>query len=220
MEVILLERIEKLGQMGDVVNVKPGFARNFLLPREKALRATDENKKRFEGQRAQLEAENLKLREEADAVAKKMEGLSIILIRQAGEAGQLYGSVSARDIAAQVSEAGFTVGRSQVNLAHPIKTLGLFSVSVALHPEVASTVTVNVARSADEATIQAETGHAVTGGDDEADAEAAAELEAVFEAGAAEAAAEELAATEAENADEEAPAEVASDDAGEDDKAE
>jgi large subunit ribosomal protein L9 len=220
MEVILLERIEKLGQMGDVVNVKPGFARNFLLPREKALRATDENKKRFEGQRAQLEAENLKLREEADAVAKKMEGLSVILIRQAGEAGQLYGSVSARDIAAQVSEAGFTVARSQVNLAHPIKTLGLFNVSVALHPEVTSTVTVNVARSADEATIQAETGYAVTGGDDEADAEAAAELEAVFEAGAAEAAAEELAATEAENAGEEAPAEDASDDAGEDDKAE
>ncbi|MCW8914535.1 MAG: 50S ribosomal protein L9 [Magnetovibrio sp.] len=208
MEVILLERIEKLGQMGDVVNVKPGYARNFLLPREKALRATDANKARFESQRAQLEAENLKLREEADAVGTKLNGTSVILIRQAGEAGQLYGSVNARDIAASVTEAGFTVNRNQVKLVDPIKTLGLFEVTVALHPEVSVTVSVNVARSADEAAIQAETGHAVTGGDDEADAEAAAELEAVFEEGAAEAAAEELAAEEAANA-EAAPAEEA-----------
>ena len=190
MEVILLERIEKLGQMGDVVKVKPGFARNYLLPREKALRATEENKKRFEDQRAQLEAENLKLREEADAVAKKMEGLSVTLIRQAGEAGQLYGSVVARDIANEVTAAGFTVARGQVALAHPIKTLGLFDVSVNLHPEVSVTVTANVARSQDEAQIQAETGKAVTGGVEEE--EETVELEEVFEEGAAEAAAEEL----------------------------
>ena len=193
MEVILLERIEKLGQMGDIVKVKPGYARNFLLPRAKALRATEANKAHFETQRAQLEANNLKLREEADAVATKLNGLTVTLIRQAGEAGQLYGSVNARDIATEVTEAGFTVTRNQVKLADPIKTLGLFEVSVSLHPEVSVTVTANVARSEDEAQIQAETGKAVTGGDDEADAEAAAELEAIFEEGAAEAAAEELA---------------------------
>jgi len=167
MEVILLERVEKLGQMGDIVNVKPGFARNFLLPREKALRATAENKKRFETQRAQLETENLKQREEADAVATKMAGLSVVLIRQAGEAGHLYGSVNARDIAAAVTDAGFTVSRNQVNLEHPIKTLGLYTVSVSLHPEVSTTVTANVARSADEAQIQASTGHAVNKNEDD-----------------------------------------------------
>lgn len=167
MEVILLERVEKLGQMGDIVNVKPGFARNFLLPREKALRATAENKKRFETQRAQLETDNLKQREEADAVATKMVGLSVVLIRQAGEAGHLYGSVNARDIAAAVTDAGFTVARSQVNLEHPIKTLGLYTVAVSLHPEVSTTVTANVARSADEAQIQASTGHAVNKNEDD-----------------------------------------------------
>lgn len=207
MEVILLERIEKLGQMGDVVNVKPGFARNYLLPREKALRATEANKKRFETQRAQLETENLKLREEAEAVATKLSGLSVTLIRQAGEAGQLYGSVVARDIAASVTEAGFTVNRTQVKLAEPIKSLGLFDVNIQLHPEVATTVAANVARSEDEAAIQAETGRAVTGGDDDEEAEAAAELEAVFEEGAADAAAEELAA--------EGEVAVAEDEAGE-----
>ena len=205
MEVILLERVEKLGQMGDIVKVKPGYARNYLLPRAKALRATDANKAQFEAQRAQLEADNLKLRQEADAVASKLNGLSVTLIRQAGEAGQLYGSVNARDISAQVTAAGFTVNRNQVKLTDPIKTLGLFDVSVSLHPEVSVTVTANVARSADEAAIQAETGKAVTGGDDEGDAEAAAELEAIFEEGAADAAAEELAAEEAlaEEAEEE-----------------
>jgi len=201
MEVILLERIEKLGQMGDVVNVKPGFARNYLLPREKALRATDANKKRFEGQRAQLEAQNLKLREEADAVGKKMEGLSVILTRQAGEAGQLYGSVNARDIAASISAAGFTVSRSQINLADPIKTLGLFDLTVNLHPEVSTTVTANVARTMEEAETQAETGRAVVGEDED---ETPYEMEAVFDENAEE-------AGEAE----EAPAEEAADDAGE-----
>jgi len=204
MEVILLERIEKLGQMGDVVNVKPGFARNYLLPREKALRATDANKKRFEGQRAQLEAENLKLREEADAVAKKMEGLSVILTRQAGEAGQLYGSVNARDIAASISAAGFTVSRSQINLADPIKTLGLFDLTVNLHPEVSTTVTANVARTMEEAETQAETGRAVVGEDED---ETPYEMEAVFD-------------ENAEEAGEEAPAEEAADEAGEEETAE
>lgn len=215
MEVILLERIEKLGQMGDIVKVKPGYARNFLLPRAKALRATEANKAHFETQRAQLEANNLKLREEADAVATKLNGLTVTLIRQAGEAGQLYGSVNARDIATEVTEAGFTVTRNQVKLADPIKTLGLFEVSVSLHPEVSVTVTANVARSEDEAQIQAETGKAVTGGDDEADAEAAAELEAIFEEGAAEAAAEELAEEGGEEAADEAPAEEAEEETAE-----
>ena len=151
MDVILLERIEKLGQMGDTVKVKPGYARNFLLPQKKALRATKENQARFETQRAQLEAQNLQRREEAQAVAAKMEGLAILVVRQAGEGGVLYGSVSGRDIAEAVKEAGFTVERSQVWLDAPIKNLGSHPVRVALHPEVAVTVTVNVARSQEEA---------------------------------------------------------------------
>lgn len=193
MEVILLERIEKLGQIGDVVNVKPGFARNFLLPREKALRATEANKKKFEGTRAQLEAENIKRREEADAVATKMGSLTVDLIRQAGEAGHLYGSVNARDIAASVTAAGYTITRNQVGLVEPVKTLGLFDVPVALHPEVSVTVTVNVARTEEEAAIQASTGHAMMSNDEAEEAEAAAELAAVFDEGAAEAEAEEAA---------------------------
>jgi len=223
MEVILLERIEKLGQMGDVVKVKPGYARNYLLPREKALRATEENKKVFENKRAQLEADNLKLRSEADAVAAKMAGLTVSLIRQAGEAGQLYGSVNARDIAAAATEAGFTVNRNQVALPHPIKTLGLFDVTVSLHPEVSSSVTVNVARSDEEAKIQAETGKALLSTAAEEEAEAAAELEKVFEEGAAEAAAEALAEEEAAEAAEaaaEEAAEEAAADEGEEEAAE
>ena len=125
MEIILLERIENLGQMGDVVRVKPGYARNYLLPQKKAVRLTDGNRKRFEEQRAQLEATNLQRRGEAEAVAGKLDGLAVVLIRQAGEAGQLYGSVSARDIADAVTAAGFTVGRQQIRLPQPIKTLGL-----------------------------------------------------------------------------------------------
>ena len=149
MEVILLERIEKLGQMGDVVKVKPGFARNFLLPQKKALRANKDNLAFFEKQRAQLEAINLKRRDEAQAVAGKMEGLKVLMVRQAGEGGQLYGSVSGRDVADAVKTAGFTIERNQVNLDSPIKTLGSYPVRVALHPEV--TVTVTVARSQEEA---------------------------------------------------------------------
>ena len=205
MQVIILERIEKLGQIGDVVTVKPGFARNFLLPRGKALRATNANKKVFESQRAQLEADNLKRCDEAKAVSEKMDGLTINLIRQAGEAGQLFGSVNARDIAASVTAEGFTILRGQVGLAHPVKNLGLFEVNVQLHSEVSTSITVNVARSEEEAKIQAETGHAMMSTDQEEAAVAAAELEAVFEEGAAEAAAEELAegAEEATEATEE-----------------
>ncbi len=151
MEVILLERIEKLGQMGDTVKVKPGFARNYLLPQKKALRATKENQVRFESQRAQLEAQNLKRREDAQAVAAKLDGLSILVIRQAGEGGMLYGSVSGRDVADAVKDAGFTIERRQVALDNPIKSLGTYAVRVSLHPEVAVTVSVHVARSQEEA---------------------------------------------------------------------
>ncbi len=155
MEVILLERVEKLGQMGQVVKVRPGFARNYLLPQKKALRATKENLAVFETHRAQLETANLQKRGEAEQVAQKMNGVSVVLIRQAGESGQLYGSVSARDIATGVTEAGFTVTRGQVTLDKAIKTLGLYPVRVVLHPEVAVQVTVNVAQSAEEAEMQA-----------------------------------------------------------------
>ena len=167
MEVILLERIDKLGQMGDVVNVKPGYARNFLLPQKKALRATGTNKKHFEAERAQLEAQNLEHRTEAEKLGKKMDAISVIMIRQAGEAGQLFGSVNARDIAAAVTEAGFTITRQQVKLDRPIKALGLYDIRVSLHPEVDVTVVVNVARSGDEAKIQAKTGKAIVGADEE-----------------------------------------------------
>jgi large subunit ribosomal protein L9 len=154
-QLILLERVEKLGQMGDVVRVKPGFARNFLLPQKKALRATKENMERFEKQRSQLEATNLKLKGEAEAVAKKLDGLSIVLVRQAGETGQLYGSVTGRDIAEAVTAAGFTVDHRQVRVDRPIKTLGLVQTRVMLHPEVAASITVNVAKSEEEAERQA-----------------------------------------------------------------
>jgi large subunit ribosomal protein L9 len=167
MQVILLEKIDKLGQMGDTVDVKSGFARNYLLPQGKALRATEANKKLFEGKRAQLEADNLETRKEAEKLGEKLDGLSVIMTRQAGEAGQLYGSVNARDIANGVTEAGFTVDRQQIQLPHPIKAIGLYDVRVTLHPEVDITVVANVARSVGEAEIQAKTGHAVIAGDDE-----------------------------------------------------
>lgn len=154
-EIVLLERIEKLGQMGDVVRVKPGFARNFLLPQGKALRATQENLKVFESRRAQLEAENLERKAEAEQVATKMDGLSVILIRQAGGTNQLYGSVTGRDIAESVREAGYTIHARQVLLERAIKELGVHEVRVALHPEVSITVTANVARTPEEAEIQA-----------------------------------------------------------------
>jgi large subunit ribosomal protein L9 len=154
MEVILLQRIGRLGQMGDVVNVKDGYARNFLLPQKRALRATAENRKHFESQRAQLEANNLELKKEAEAVAEKLKGKIFVAIRSAGDTGQLYGSVSTRDIAEVVTAGGFTIERRQVILDRPIKTLGLHETSVALHPEVVVKVTLNVARSEDEAVRQ------------------------------------------------------------------
>jgi large subunit ribosomal protein L9 len=156
LDVILLERVENLGQMGDVVKVRPGFARNFLLPQKKALRATKDNLAYFEKQRAQLEAQNLTRKKEAEQVAGKMDKLSVVVIRQAGESGQLYGSVSARDISDAVTQAGFTITRGQVVLEKPIKTLGMFPVKVVLHPEVAVQVTANVAQSAEEAEMQAQ----------------------------------------------------------------
>src|SRR5215467_6669124 len=154
-DLILLERVEKLGQMGQRVKVKPGFARNYLLPQKKALRATKENLAYFDSQRAQLEANNLHRKSEATEIGGKLEGLSVVIVRQAGESGQLYGSVSARDIADAVTAAGFTIERRQVVLERPIKTLGLHSLKVALHPEVSITVTANVAQSAEEAEMQA-----------------------------------------------------------------
>ena len=155
MQVILLERIGRLGQMGDVVNVKNGYARNFLLPQKKALRATEENLARFEGQRAQLEARDLELKKEAEAVAGKLEGKSFLAIRQAGDTGQLYGSVTSRDLAEVITAGGFSVDRRQIVLDKPIKTLGVHATRIALHPEVVVQVNLNVARSEDEAERQA-----------------------------------------------------------------
>ena len=155
MEVILLERVGKLGQMGDTVRVKDGYARNFLLPGGKALRATETNKTRFESQRSQLETRNLESRGEAAAVAEKLAGQVFVIIRQAGETGHLYGSVSPRDIAAAVTAGGFNANRNQIVLKAPIKSLGLHEVPVHLHPEIEALITVNVARSSTEAERQA-----------------------------------------------------------------
>lgn len=155
MEVILLQRVEKLGQMGELVRVKPGYARNYLLPQKKALRANKQNLVRFEAERAQLEAQNLKRREEAERVAERVHGLSVVIIRQAGESGSLYGSVTARDVAAAATAGGLTINRAQVVLEAPIKSLGVTKVRVMLHPEVSITVLVNIARSPEEAEKQA-----------------------------------------------------------------
>jgi large subunit ribosomal protein L9 len=162
MEVILLERVAKLGQMGEIVRVKDGYARNYLLPGHKALRATEANKSRFETERAQLEARNLETMKEAAAIAEKLNGQRFVILRQAGEAGHLYGSVSPRDIAAAVTEGGFSIGRNQVVLKTPMKSLGLHTVPVHLHPEVEASITINVARSAEEAERQAK-GEAIEG---------------------------------------------------------
>ncbi|MGC2410111.1 MAG: 50S ribosomal protein L9 [Methyloceanibacter sp.] len=209
MQVILLERIGRLGQMGDVVTVKDGFARNFLLSQGKALRATKANRERFERDRKQLEARNLELKSEAQAVATKLGGQGFIVIRQAGDSGQLYGSVTTRDIATVVTEGGFSIERRQVLLDRPIKTIGLHEVRIGLHAEVEPHVVVNVARSPDEATRQAR-GEQVTGkAMDEAQeaAEAARRAaEQLFEAGAL---ADEL-AEDAEEAEDAAPSETPS----------
>lgn len=155
MDVILLERVENLGQMGDVVKVKPGYARNFLLPQKKALRANDANKAVFENQRAELEARNLERKSEAEAAAEKINGKAFVVIRQSSETGILYGSVSTRDIAETASEEGVHLEKSQVRLDKPLKSLGVFSVRIVLHPEVDAHIDINIARSEDEAERQA-----------------------------------------------------------------
>jgi large subunit ribosomal protein L9 len=190
MEVILLERVSKLGHMGEVVKVKEGYARNFLLPRGKALRANDANKAKFEAQRTTLEAKNADARKGAEAEAKKVDGKSFVIIRQAGESGQLYGSVSPRDIADAASAAtGVAVNRNHVELLSPIKTIGVYTVALALHPEVSVNVQVNVARSEDEAAAQAR-GEVLTGPASDR-AEVRAQAEALFEEAEAERAAED-----------------------------
>jgi large subunit ribosomal protein L9 len=173
MEVILLERVERLGQIGDVVSVKPGFARNFLLPQKKALRATEANRAVFENRRSEIEASNLQEKTEAEKVAEKVEGISVVLIRQASDSGQLYGSVNSRDVADALTEAGYSVERRQVILDQAIKVLGLHAIRVRLHPEVTVTVTANVAKTDDEAVLQQERGGAIGQGELEAEADAA-----------------------------------------------
>lgn len=210
MEIILLERIVNLGQMGDLVTVKPGYARNYLLPQGKALRATKENRERFDNERSQLEADNLNRKGEAEKVAEKMKDLSVSLIRAASEMGQLYGSATARDISDAVSEKGFTINRNQIDLNTAIKTLGLFPVRVALHPEVFVEVTVNIARSADEAAEQIKLGRAIVSDVAERERTEAAEAAKAAEQRMAELDAEETenttgldapAASESENTD-------------------
>lgn len=210
MEIILLERIGKLGQMGDTVRVKDGYARNFLLPQGKALRATKQNMKRFENERAQLEARNLELKKEAEAVADKISGNDFVIIRQAGDTGQLYGSVSTRDVSEIVTEGGCSIERRQVLLDRPIKILGVHPVRISLHPEVEVSVTVNVARSEEEAERQAK-GEDVTASRDDDD-EDVIETGEIFE--------DEAQALEAEAAlSDDEPAEEAAADDGENEAA-
>ena len=162
MEVILLERIEKLGQMGDVVNVKTGFARNYLLPQNKALRKTKQNLSRFESERAQLEADNLTRKNEAENIAGKLENMNVTIIRAAGETGQLYGSVTSRDIAESVTKAGISINKNQVILNRALKVLGLEPIRISLHPEVSVEITANIARNKEEAEQQLSQGYAVS----------------------------------------------------------
>jgi large subunit ribosomal protein L9 len=180
MQVILLQRVAKLGQMGEVVKVKDGYARNFLLPQGKALRASDANIKSFEAQKAQLEAHNLDTKKEADAMAAKLDGQSFIVIRSASDSGSLYGSVTPRDASDAATAEGFTVDRKQIVLIRPIKDLGLHEVSVVLHPEVTATITLNVARSNEEAELQA-SGKSIQEMAAEAEAEAEFEIAELFD---------------------------------------
>jgi len=177
MELILLERVENLGQMGDVVTVKPGYARNYLLPQKKALRANDANKKIFEAQRATLEARNLERKSEAQSAAEKIDGRSFVLLRQASEMGILYGSVSTRDIAEAASDEGVKIERGQVRLDKPLKSLGVYAVRIILHPEVDASVEVNIARSEDEAERQARGENILATIDDEPDEDEAESAE-------------------------------------------
>ena len=180
MQVILLERVAKLGQMGEVVNVKQGYARNFLLPQKKALRASEANIKAFEGQKAQLETRNAESKAEADKIAAKLDGEVFVVIRSASDSGALYGSVTTRDAADAATEAGFSVDRKQVVLREPIKYLGMHDVTVVLHPEVEATITMNVARSNEEAELQAQ-GKSIQDMAAEADAEAEFEIAELFD---------------------------------------
>ncbi|MCR9150369.1 MAG: 50S ribosomal protein L9 [Rhodobacteraceae bacterium] len=180
MQVILLERVAKLGQMGEVVTVKDGYARNFLLPQGKALRASEANIKGFEAQKAQLEARNLESRKEAEALAEKLDGQTFVVIRSASDAGALYGSVTTRDAADAATEAGFSLDRKQVVLDRPIKELGLHALSVVLHPEVTVSIMLNVARSAEEAELQA-SGKSIQDLAAEAEAEAEFEIAELFD---------------------------------------
>lgn len=180
MEVVLLERVEKLGQMGDIVTVKQGYARNFLLPQAKALRATKANLVQFEAQRAQLETRNLEAKTEAERIAADLDGQQFIVIRQASESGSLYGSVAGRDVAEAATEGGFTVERRQIVLEKPVKELGLHAMRVILHPEVDATITINVARSADEAKLQA-SGRSIQDLRAEEDAEAEFDIAELFD---------------------------------------
>jgi large subunit ribosomal protein L9 len=182
MQVILLERVEKLGQIGDEVKVKDGFARNFLLPKKKALRATKANREYFQTQKAQIEANNLRLKGEAEKIGQKLDGQKFVLIRQAGDRGQLYGSVSPRDVADAMEKAGFKVDRHQVSISQAIKSIGLFTLPVVLHPEVKVNITVNVARSEDEAERQARGENVLAERTDAEEAKVAAEE--LFEEGA------------------------------------
>lgn len=203
MQVILLERVAKLGQMGDVVDVKPGYARNYLLPQGKALTASEANIRRFEEQKAQLEARNLETRKEAEALAEKLDGQQFVIIRSASESGALYGSVTPRDAAAAATEEGFTIDRKQVVLTGPIKELGLHTVSVVLHPEVTVEIKLNVARSVEEAELQA-SGKSIQELAAEEEAQAEFEIAELFDdIGSAASEDEELAGTAAEEGEEE-----------------
>lgn len=209
MQVVLLERVAKLGQMGEVVSVKDGYARNFLLPQKKALRANERNLKIFEAQKVQIEAKNLEAKGEAEKVSETLDGQTFVVIRQAGETGHLYGSVSTRDIAEAATAGGFTITKGQVELVHPIKTTGLSEATIRLHPEVTATITMNVARTEDEAERQARGEDVNTDLNDE-EADLMALAEEVFESDElAKEAAAELSEDDGEEAaaQEEAPAE-------------
>ena len=212
MDVILLERIEKLGQMGEVVSVKPGFARNYLLPQKKALRATEENKLDFEKRRTQLEGANLERRSDAEAIAGKLDGLAVVIVRQASDSDQLYGSVTVRNIAQTITDAGFTVDSKQIQLPRPIKTVGIHDVTVKLHPEVSVSVRANVARTADEAEMQARGRRVPRAGDDDVAETAATPWPSSYDGEEANADAE-AADADAEAADAGADVEAAPDEA-------
>ena len=221
MQIILLERVEKLGQLGDVVTVKPGYARNFLLPQGKALRANKANLEKFEQERADLEKRNADERSSSEALAKNMENLSVNLVRAASEMGQLFGSVSGRDIASAVTEAGHAVDKRQVVMDKAIKTLGLFPIRINLHSEVAVTITVNIARSLEEAETQAKLGHAIIASDNDFDDAPEAEAPAEAQADASEEVpAEDASPAEAEAEEAASDADAPADDTATEDTAE